>query len=86
MRKVVAADCGSKPRASENSISAARRMLAAGSIMRSPASVGTMPEPDRTSSGSPDSSRRRFSAAETAGWYMPRRMAARETLRSVSTV
>ncbi len=35
--------CGSKPRASENSISAARGMLAAGSIMRSPASVGTMP-------------------------------------------
>ena len=25
-------------------------------------------------------------AAETAGWYIPNRMAARETLRSVSTV
>ena len=54
--------------------------------MRSPASVGTMPEPERTSSGSPDSSRSRLRAAETAGWYIPNRMAARETLRSVNTV
>ena len=61
-------------------------MLAVGSIIRSAASVGTMPEPERTSSGSPDSSRSRLSADDTAGWYMPRRMAARETLRSVSTV
>jgi hypothetical protein len=30
-------------------------MLAAGSIMRSPASVGTMPEPERTKRGSPAS-------------------------------
>ena len=86
MRKVWVAVCGSKPRASLNKTSAERRMLALGSIMRRAASVGTMPEPDRTSNGSPDNSRSRLSAAETAGWYMPRRMAARETLRSVSTV
>ena len=61
-------------------------MWAAGSTMRKPASVGTMPEPERTSSGSPARSRSRLSAALTAGWYMPRRSAARDTLRSVSTV
>ena len=31
-------------------------------------------------------SRSRFSDADTAGWYMPSFMAARETLRSVNTV
>ena len=54
--------------------------------MRRPASVGTIPEPERTKSGSPEISRKRFNAALTAGWYMPRRVAARETERSVSTV
>src|SRR5690606_7146481 len=54
--------------------------------MRSPATVGTMPAPERTSQGSPASSRRRLSAALTAGWYMPSFRAARETLRSVSTM
>jgi hypothetical protein len=54
--------------------------------MRSPASVGTMPEPERTRRGSPARSRSFFSDALTAGWYMPRRMAAFETLRSVNTV
>jgi len=77
---------GSNPRASENSASALRRISAAGSTMRSAASVGTMVLPERTSSGSPESSRRRLSAADTAGWCMPRRMAALDTLRSVSTV
>ena len=67
-------------------LTAASILRAAGSTMRSAASVGTMPAPERTSSGSPDSSRSRLSAADTAGWYMPSRMAARDTLRSVNTV
>jgi hypothetical protein len=77
---------GSNPRASENSPSAARRMLAAGSTMRRAASVGSMPAPERTSSGSPERSRSRLSALDTAGWCMPSRMAALDTLRSVNTV
>ena len=76
----------SKPRASLNSTSASRKMRAEGSIMRSAASVGTMPIPERTSKGSPANPRKRLSAALTAGWYIPRRMAVRETLRSVNTV
>ena len=54
--------------------------------MRRPASVGTMAPPERTSKGSPEMSRSRFNALLTAGWYMPRRTAARETLRSDNTV
>ena len=84
--KVFCAKGASKPRASEKSICAARKMLALGSIMRRAASVGTMPGPERTKSGSPAKSRRRLSDALTAGWCMPKRMAALETLRSVSTV
>ena len=61
-------------------------MLALGSIIRSAASVGTIVEPERTSKGSPAKSRRRLSDALTAGWCMPSRMAALETLRSVNTV
>ncbi|GAB3769147.1 hypothetical protein GCM10028796_33850 [Ramlibacter monticola] len=61
-------------------------MLALGSIMRSPASVGTIAAPERTSRGSPASSRSLFRAADTAGWCIPSRSAARETLRSVNTV
>ena len=61
-------------------------MLALGSSMRSAVSVGTMPEPERTNKGSPAKSRKRLSDALTAGWCMPRRMAAFETLRSVNTV
>ena len=45
-------------------------MLALGSIMHKPASVGTIPAPERTRSGSPDNSRSRFSDADSAGWYM----------------
>lgn len=86
MRKVWRELTGSKPRASENSDSAARRMLALGASMGRPASVGTMPAPERTKSGSPASSRSFLSDALTAGWYLPRRMAAFETLRSVNTV
>lgn len=67
MRKVAVLVRGSKWRASVNSDSAARRMWAAGSTMRRPASVGAMWAPWRTSSGSPASSRRRLSAADTAG-------------------
>ena len=77
---------GSNPLASLNNMLDARKILADGSSMRSPASVGTIPAPERTKIGSPASTRRRLSAALTAGWYIPRRMAARETLRSVSTV
>jgi len=61
-------------------------MLALGSIMREPASVGTRPPPARTNKGSWAKSRSRLSDALTAGWCMPRRTAARETLRSVNTV
>ena len=86
MRKPLRAVCGSNTRSSLNSSSAARRMLAAGSTMRRAWSVGTMLAPERTKSGSPESSRRRLSMADTAGWCMPRRTAARETLRSVNTV
>ena len=52
---------------------------------RTPA-VGTMPAPERTRRGSPANSRNFLSEALTAGWYMPSRMAAFDTLRSVSTV
>ena len=76
----------SSVRASANRACAARRMSALGSIMRRPASVGTMPAPERTSKGSPAISLRRRRAADTAGWCMPRRSAARDTLRSVRTV
>lgn len=61
-------------------------MVALGSIMRRPASVGTMPLPERTSKGSCAKLRKRLSDALTAGWCIPSRMAARETLRSVNTV
>lgn len=54
--------------------------------MRNAASVGTIPEPERTRSGSPARSRSRLSDADTCGWCMPSRTAARETLRSVNTV
>ena len=54
--------------------------------MASAASVGAMPWPERTSSGSPVSARSRFSWALTAGCVLCRRIAARETLRSVITV
>jgi hypothetical protein len=54
--------------------------------MRKPASVGTMKAPDRTKRGSPEALRKRFKHALTAGWCMPSRMAALETLRSVNTV
>ena len=47
------------------------RCSAAGSIMRRPASVGTIPAPERTSSGSPASSRSRLSNADTAGSRTP---------------
>ena len=49
-------------------------------------SVGTMPAPERTSSGSPTSVRSRLSCALTAGCVDERRIAARETLRSEITV
>jgi len=80
MRRCCAADAGSNPRVPSNSISAPRRMLALGSIIagRHPCD---MPLPERTSSGRPRS-RARLRHALTAGWCMPRRMAARETLRS----
>ena len=54
--------------------------------MRNAASVGCMPLPERTKIGSPDKSRKRLRAVETAGWCMPRRTAARDTLRSAITV
>ena len=54
--------------------------------MASAASVGARPWPERTSSGSPVSSRSRFSWALTIGCVLCRRIAARETLRSLITV
>ena len=54
--------------------------------MRRATSVGTIAPPERTSKGSPARARRRFKAADTAGWCMPSRTAALDTLRSVNTV
>lgn len=48
--------------------------------------VGTMAAPERANSECPASAHSRLSDALTAGCYSPGRMAARITLRSISTV
>lgn len=65
------------PRAAEQAL---------GSIRLAPNAVGTMALPLRINSSSPVRPRRRRSAPLTAGWVEPRRMAARDTFDSVSTV
>jgi hypothetical protein len=80
---------GSKPRTSAKTspLRAAQDRLHSARSSASPASVGTMPAPERTSSAiAGEAPAGFFSDALTAGWCMPRRMAARETLRSVNTV
>jgi hypothetical protein len=52
----------------------------------SPVSVGVIALPARTSSASPVRRASRRSWALTCGWLLPRRMAARETLRSLIKV
>jgi hypothetical protein len=89
MRNTWRDSAGTNPRSrarEPNRRSASCSTRVAGSTSASAASVGIMPLPARTSSGSPVSARSRLSWALTAGWVDASFMAARETLRSVIKV
>src|SRR5579883_1182666 len=66
--------------------SSCRSALRSGSFSCRPRGVITMPLPEAAGvrSGSPNTSRSRASCADSAGWLMPSRSAARVTLRSSS--
>ena len=89
MRKVASVAPASKLRClawAPNRRSASRSSVVAGPSNCIAVSVGVMALPARTSSASPVRARRRRSWALTCGWLLPRRMAARETLRSLIKV